>query len=229
MARKRLDLIGVIGELLITAGVITILFVVWQVFINDPVVSAKQQFSAENFSKPTQVEKPQFREINGKLQQGQVFGKMFIPRFDKNYERLVGQGTLQKVTLNEIGIGHYIKSQWPGEVGNFAVAAHRTSYGAPFGKIDTLRNGDLIFVQTNTHWFTYKYLQTKIVRPNQIGVISEVPQGLIGAKAGGKYMTLTSCHPKWSNSQRIVVWLELAGQQAITDGEPLELLKLKAK
>jgi sortase A len=219
--------LSVTGELLITAGTILMLFVVWQVYINDPVESAKQEVTAKTYVEPTQTPEKPFVPITKNMKQGKVFGKLFIPRFGKTYERLIGQGTFQAVTLNKIGPGHYINTQWPGEEGNFAVAAHRTSHGAPFNKIDTLKDGDLIFVQTNDSWFTYKYLQTKIVEPTAIGVISKVPKGLDGAKAGGKYMTLTSCHPKWSNNQRIIVWLELIDQQSTDEGKPMELMLLQ--
>jgi sortase A len=219
--------LSVTGELLITAGTILMLFVVWQVYINDPVESAKQEATANTYVEPTQTPEKPFTPITKNMKQGKVFGKLFIPRFGKTYERLIGQGTFQAITLNKIGPGHYLNSQWPGEEGNFAVAAHRTSHGAPFNKIDTLQDGDLIFVQTNDFWYTYKYLQTKIVDPTAIGVISKVPQGLDGAKAGGKYMTLTSCHPKWSNNERIIVWLELIDQQSTDEGKPMELMLLQ--
>jgi sortase A len=167
--------------------------------------------------------------MSSKLPQGKVFAKIYIPRFAKNYVRLIGQGTFQKITLNNIGVGHYVASQWPGQVGNFAVAAHRTSHGAPFFKIDTLTTNDEVFIETNKVWYTYKYLQTKIVTPDNLGVIDKVPVGLNGAAAGGKYMTMTSCNPKWSNTQRIVVWLELVDTQETSLGMPPELVKLQAQ
>lgn len=230
--RKTLE---AIGELFITLGVILLLYVFWQLSINDPVVSETQQTKADNYtSTPTPgtdvtEEVKQFDDIRPNLKQGSVFAKVFIPRFGKAYSRLVGQGTLQKVTLNPIGVGHYRTSEWPGEIGNFAVAAHRTSHGAPFGKIDTLTTGDRVWVETNETWFTYEYRQTKIVKPTALGVITNVPKGLVGAIAGGKYMTMTSCHPKWSNDQRIVVWLELVGTQEASLGLPLDLVRAQTQ
>ena len=226
-AQLKPTFLSVLGELLITAGAIMMLFVVWQLYVNDPVVSAKQEAISQTYVKPTEPTKKPFATISNGLKQGKVFGKLYIPRFGKTYERLIGQGTFQNVTLNKIGPGHYVNSQWPGEEGNFAVAAHRTSHGAPFNKIDTLQQGDLVFVQTNDFWFTYKYRQTAIVAPTEIGVIGKVPSGLTGAVARGKYMTLTSCHPKWSNNQRIIVWLELIDQQVASQGKPYELVMLQ--
>lgn len=209
--KKLFDLIGLIGELLITIGVVLLLYVVWQLGVNDPVVSNTQQQQAQQVPIST-PEKKQFEDVSNKLAQGKVFGKIYIPRFEPGYVRLMGQGTFQKVTLNKVGVGHYLKSQWPGQVGNFAVAGHRTSHGAPFGKIDTLTKGDNVYIETNDGWFTYTYRQTAIVDPSAIEVIDKVPGGMIGAKKGGKYMTMTSCHPKWSNKERIIVWLELTAE-----------------
>jgi sortase A len=226
-AQYRATPLSVIGELLITAGIIMMLYVGWQLFINDPLLADKQQNVSETYVQPQNPDSQPFETISHNLKQGKVFGKLYIPRFGKTYERLIGQGTFQKITLNKIGPGHYLSSQWPGEEGNFAVAAHRTSHGAPFNKIDTLTDGDLVFVQTNDFWFTYKYLQTAIVDPSNIGVINQVPRGLTGAHAGGKYMTMTSCHPKWTNRQRIVVWLELVDQQPSSAGKPVALENLQ--
>jgi len=221
--------VQLLGEVLITIGAVLMLYVVWQVFVNDPIVGSVQQEKAKQFAADKSSTAKPFIEITPNLKQGAVFAKMHVPRFGKDYERLVGEGTFQKVTLNIVGVGHYVTSEWPGEVGNFAVAAHRTSHGAPFADIDQLQNGDRIWVETNDSWFTYEYRQTKIVSPMDIGVIDNLPQGLDGAVYGGKYMTMTSCHPKWSNDQRIVVWLELVETNAKSRGMPADLLEEKRR
>lgn len=224
-ANLRITPLSVIGESLITAGVVMLLFVLWQMFLNDPVVSTKQQTTAQEYYTAEKVEeKPVFRTMTDKMPQGKVFGRIYVPRFDKDYVRLLAQGTLQRITLNDIGVGHYLKSEWAGEVGNFALAAHRNSHGAAFDKIDKLTNGDRVYIETKNKWFTYEYRQTVIVAPTEIGVIAPVPKGMNGAHEGGKYLTLTSCHPKWSaNQQRIIVWLELVEESNATDGVPQDL------
>lgn len=228
----------IVGELLITAGTILMLFVAWQVFINDPLVGARQQKEAAQYQSDTNEavgetevieETVTFDEPSKTLKQGKVFGKMYIPRFGNDYVRLLGQGTMQKITLNTVGVGHYLRTQWPGEVGNFAVAAHRTSHGAPFSDVDKLRDGDRIYVETNKSWFTYQYRQTKIVKPTEVGVINKIPQGMTGAVAGGKYLTLTSCHPKWSNDERIIVWLEQVEERPRQSGMPFALKELRGE
>ena len=221
--------VQVFGEVLITIGVVLMLYVVWQLFVNDPIVGSSQQLKAQQFVADKSPNSKPFIEMKPNLKQGAVFAKLHVPRLGKDYERLVGEGTFQKVTLNVVGVGHYITSEWPGAVGNFAVAAHRTSHGAPFADIDKLQTGDRVWVETNDSWFTYEYRRTKIVHPSEIGVIENVPEGLAGAKSGGKYMTMTSCHPKWSNEQRIVVWLELVKEESKSSGMPADLLEEKRR
>ena len=221
-----------IGELLITAGVVILLYVFWQLFINDPLVGANQQNQANKYQNPTSTTMPgglTLAPIEKGMKQGTVFAKIYIPRFDPRYVRLVGQGTFQKVTLNKIGPGHYLNTAWPGQVGNFAVAAHRTSHGAPFFKIDTLQAGDKIFIETADTWYVYDYRQTKVVLPTDVGVIRSVPIEMDGAHKGGSYMTMTSCNPKWSNTQRIIVWSELEYSQPTSLGMPVELSKLQGQ
>lgn len=212
------------GEILITLGVILMLYVVWQLFVNDPVVSQSQQQQAKEYSIVDHKNPKEFVKMRSNLKQGAVFAKLYVPRFAKDYERLIGQGTFQKITLNVIGVGHYVSTEWPGKPGNFALAAHRTSHGAPFSKIDELRAGDKVWVETNDNWFTYEYRQTAIVEPSDLSVLSDLPPGLTNATKGKSYLTMTSCHPKWSNKQRIVVWFELVKTEPKSGGTPDDLV-----
>ncbi|MFM2024906.1 MAG: hypothetical protein RLZZ56_919 [Actinomycetota bacterium] len=223
--KKSTTLLQVLGELFISAGLVLMLYVVWQVYVNDPIQNNVQQKQSFEYSTKSEIEKKRFVEMRPNLKQGAVFAKIYVPRFGKNYERLIGQGTFQKTTLNVIGVGHYVSSEWPGEVGNFALAAHRTSHGAPFANIDTLKAGDRVWIETNDKWFTYEYRQTAIVDPTQVGVINDVPNGLENAIEGGHYLTMTSCHPKWSNKQRIVVWMSLIQTIDRNQGKPVALIE----
>ena len=224
-SKKSANFLQVLGEMLITAGLVLLLYVVWQVCVNDPIQNNSQQKLSTEYSTQSEIEKKNFVEMRPNLKQGAVFAKIYVPRFGKNYERLIGQGTFQKTTLNVIGVGHYVSSEWPGEAGNFALAAHRTSHGAPFANIDTLKAGDKVWIETNDQWFTYEYRQTAIVDPTQVGVINNVPEGFLNAREGGHYLTMTSCHPKWSNKQRIVVWMALVQTSDKSQGKPVALIE----
>ncbi|MEO0024972.1 MAG: hypothetical protein RL196_1413 [Actinomycetota bacterium] len=183
----------------------------WEPWVSDPITSNHQSNLANSyhFAKPHQPASAQLATPAKVTREGQVFARVTVPRFGDGWVRLVGQGVMWHPTLNEIGIGHYRQTQMPGEVGNFAIAAHRGGFGGTFRNIDQLQLGDKVFVETRDAIYTYRYLQTKIVKPNDINTISKAPRELIGARKGAKYMTMTSCYPTWVNTHRIVVWLEL--------------------
>jgi sortase A len=125
--------------------------------------------------------------------------------------------------LNEIGIGRYSSSEMPGEVGNFAVAAHRGGFGGAFRDIDKLVTGDRVYIETKDTWFIYKFLETEVVKPNEVGVIDSVPEKLDVAVLGGRYLTMTSCTPIFINTDRIISWFELERAQPRSAGMPYDL------
>ncbi len=84
----------------------------------------------------------------------------------------------------------------PGSGGNFGIAGHRTTYGAPFGNLDRVEIGDDILFQTNTNEYKYKVVDIKIVSPEE--------NYLLGS-FGDDRITLSTCHPKFSAKQRLVV------------------------
>jgi sortase A len=94
------------------------------------------------------------------------------------------------------GPGHYPGTPMPGERGNAAIAGHRTTYGAPFNRLDELTPGDQIEVSTLAGSFTYLVEGTQIVRPDQVEVL---------APTADTRLTLTTCHPKYSAKQRLIV------------------------
>jgi sortase A len=211
----------VLGELLVTLGLLVALFAVYEVSIKDEVIGTSQTRLAQEYGNDERMN--EFVDPSQAKGLGDIFGRMYVPRFGGDWTRLVAQGTRWHPTLNEIGIGHYTNSQLPGEVGNFAVAAHRGGFGGAFKNIDRLVDGDRVYLETNGFWYVYKYLQTKIVEPQDVDVLEEIPVGLVGAREGGRYMTMTSCTPIYVNTQRIVVWLELENVFPVADGPPAEL------
>lgn len=103
------------------------------------------------------------------------------------------------------GPGHYPDTSLPGDDGNFAVAGHRTTYGAPFLHLDQLADGDEIIVtdRQRQRW-TYRVSAQRIVAPSDVSVIAPDPLG-----TGRPTITLTTCHPRFSNRQRLIVFGEL--------------------
>lgn len=166
---------------------------------------------------------------HAKLKEGSLIAKVYVPRYGKKYVRTVLQGTSHNTLNNKAGLGHYDETSLPGQEGNFAIAGHRFANGGPMLKIDKLTVGDYAYVKTPTTWYTYKYLQTKVVDPNNVGVIYPVPKGLKGAAVGGHYMTFTSCTPVHINTHRIAAWFELVEEQPVADGMPAALATFLGK
>lgn len=102
------------------------------------------------------------------------------------------------------GPGHYSETPMPGQSGNVALAGHRTTYGAPFNRIDELAVGDEIVVTTIQGRFRYRVAEKFVVDPSQVEVLQPVP--------GRNTLTLTSCHPKYSARQRLIVRGDLSGE-----------------
>jgi sortase A len=107
-----------------------------------------------------------------------------------------GAGDLRK------GPGHYPGTPLPGERGTVGVAGHRTTYGAPFRRLDRLRPGDPIELTTPYGRFTYEVERSRIVPPTAIWVTNRV---------GHDRLIMSACHPLYSAAQRIVVFARLTG------------------
>lgn len=149
-------------------------------------------------------------------EEGEVFAVLKIPRFGDDWKRFVAEGTKWETSLNTVGVGHYSKTSWPGEIGNFAVAGHRGGFGGSFRDINKLQPGDIAEVRTADRIFIYRFIESSIVEPQEVGVISDVPAVLSSAKIGGRYMTLTTCEPIWENTHRYIAWFELASSSPLT-------------
>lgn len=115
--------------------------------------------------------------------------------------RVIVQG-VSKEDLKQ-GPGHYPQTPLPGQPGNSGIAGHRTTYGAPFNRIDELQVGDSIVVTTAQGQFTYTVIPAPgadqawyTVDPSDVSVLAD---------QGDNRITLTACHPKYSAKQRIVV------------------------
>lgn len=135
---------------------------------------------------------------------GEAVAIIRIPKIgvEKAVVEGVSVGALKK------GPGHYPSTPMPGQPGNAAIAGHRTTYGAPFYKLDELAPGDRIEVTTKQGEFVYRVTETRIVSPSQNEVL---------APTDDNRLTLTTCHPRFSAAKRMIVTASL------TD-EPVEAL-----
>lgn len=238
--------IGVVGELLITLGVLLLAFLVWQLWWTDvegnraqaevvrelprmpvPTPTAAQEtgplVAAPRHGEPPVMAEPEYAT---------TFATMQVPRWDGEPERPISEGTDKAEILDVLGVGHYVGTAMPGDVGNFAVAAHRTTYAKPFNRIEELEQGDAVVVRTATGdggpgtdtWYVYRVTSTEVVLPSQVEVIAPVP-GEPGAEPTERFITLTTCHPMFSARERYIVHGVLDYWAPVADGTPAELLE----
>ncbi|MEQ4609706.1 class E sortase [Streptomyces cavourensis] len=150
------------------------------------------------------------------------------PRWDQAYAVLriprigltapVAEGTGKGGVLDRGYVGHYTRTAQAGQAGNFALAGHRNTHGEPFRRIDRLRRGDRITVETREAVYTYSVDQSLArTAPSDSGVIAPVPRSDITTSAGygepGYYLTLTTCTPEFSSRYRLVVWGKLTAMR----------------
>ena len=203
-------LVGWLGELLITAGVLVLLFVAWQLWWTDATANREQarlvQALTDDFRSGADGTGTVGADAFPDLGEDEAFAIIRIPRFGADYARPVIEGVGRPVLA--LGVGHYEDSADPGAIGNFAVAGHRTTYGRPFHDIDELRDGDRVIVETEPTVYVYEVTGHEIVRPWQTEVIAPVPDEP-GATPRDAMITMTSCHPKYSATQRYVTHGEL--------------------
>ena len=220
--------LGVLGELLVTAGVVVLLFVAWQVGYSSliegraqaGVVAELEASSPDGSALPELPDGPLVAGTAPSLDDGAIFAIIRIPRFGADWARPVYEGITQGTLAK--GPGHYPRTALPGQIGNMAIAGHRTTHGHPFFEIDALVDGDVIVIETRQSYVVYRMARSTIVRPSQSEVVAAVPQKL-GAKPTEAWLTLTSCHPKFSAAQRYIVFAKLDRVVPRSEGAPPEL------
>jgi sortase A len=136
------------------------------------------------------------RAFGRRLEPGDPMGRIVMPAIGVSevFVEGTGAGDLRK------GPGHYPATPLPGERGTVAIAGHRTTYGAPFRRIDRLDPGDTIELRMPYGRFTYRVERTRIVPPTETSVTDRVDHDRL---------VLSACHPLYSAAQRIVVFARL--------------------
>ncbi|MET0788836.1 MAG: class E sortase [Cellulomonas sp.] len=231
-------IIGVIGEILITLGVLLFAFLVWQLWWTDVVGNRAQaeivrELPFEPLPTPTAgapagpVVAPPRRDeppVMAEPPHATTFATIQVPRWDGEPERPISQGTDRATVLDVLGVGHYEGTAMPGGVGNFAIAGHRTTFAKPFNRIAELQVGDPLVIRTTDNvWYVYRVTSTEIVNPSDVGVIAPVP-GDPGAVPTERMITLTTCHPMFSARERYIVHGVLDYWAPVADGIPAELV-----
>ena len=227
----------VLGELLITGGVVLLLFVGWQLWWTNVEADAKQTEAIQNFAgqltspviPAESVDPTTFGDpvVGTAPANGETIGIMYIPRFGADYTRPIIEGTGADV-LDTLGLGHYGSTSMPGAVGNFAVAGHRQTHGAVLDSIHTLVPGDKIYVQTADGFYTYVFRNNQIVLPNRTDVLLPVPTQQ-GVAPEERILTMTSCNPRFGSQERIIAYSVMEGWQPASAGPPSDIAAQVAK
>ncbi|HEX6970359.1 MAG TPA: class E sortase [Micromonosporaceae bacterium] len=216
------------GELLITLGLVVLLYAGYEVFGKTAVVHAEQDRLSEQLAEAWAEEPPATDPTVSPTPSasappaptvpagGKPIAGLYIPRLDKQW--VVVEGVSQKDI--RYAPGHYPDTAGPGQIGNFSIAGHRNR--ATFWRLDEMRNGDPIIVESKNTWHVYRVTKVHIVKPTQVEVVAPVP-GQPGVKPTEAMLTLTTCHPKLDNYQRLIVHAELVRSQPKSDGRPAEL------
>ncbi|MCG5463657.1 class E sortase [Micromonospora sp. MED01] len=215
--------VRVTGEILITFGLVVLLFAGYEVWGKSAIVDAHQNDLNNELAQawgptddPTVAPSVGPSVKPSPPVRGKPLAGLYIPKLDKNWVVVEG------VTQQDIRFapGHYPTSALPGQVGNFSVAGHRNR--ATFWRLDELDEGDPIVVESKTDWYVYRVSQSRIVRPTQVEVVAPVP-GEPNKKATKRMLTLTTCNPKFDNYQRLIIHAELDRTQPKSAGRPAEL------
>lgn len=216
--------LGVVGELLITAGVLVLLLVVYELYITGIYTRAEQhklkkQIEA-TFTPPPAVPSTGIPPVETEPAVGQPVAIMYAKALGDTWKWAVVEG----VDADQLakGPGHYPKTAMPGGVGNFVVSGHRTTHGAPFFHADSFKPGDAIVVETAQAWYVYKVTSSSVVSPHQVSVILPVPDQP-GVDPTQKLITLTTCNPRYSASQRMIIHGELSETDPKTGPAPVAL------
>lgn len=206
-----------VGQLLITAGVVVLLFVVYELWITNFYTQHEQHVLAKQLQR--QWSAPPTAGLNPPFD-GQGLAILYVPSLGRDYHEVIVQGV--SVADLRKGPGHYPGTAMPGQIGNFVLSGHRTTYGAPFNRLNLLARGDAIVIETRTTWYTYDVTSTEIVLPNDLAVVAAVPDHP-GVRPTQAMITLTTCNPEYSATQRLVVHGKLVGQQPRSAGAPAAL------
>lgn len=245
--------VQVFGELLLTLGMVVLLFVFYTLHVTSWISAGKQADATEALQE-------QWSNPRGTVDRpllGEGFARLSMPALGPDYAFTLLEGTDQDTLA--VGPGHYVDTAMPGQPGNFALAGHRNGKGAPFLDLDLLESCDALVVETRDTWFVYRVLPMademegwasgkgsqprcsgvgplpapypevpgrRIVQPSQTEVIEPVP-GLPDAPLPPgqqeKLITLTTCHPKFSAEKRLIIHGVLVAQYPKGGAPPVEL------
>lgn len=218
--------VGLLGEVLVTLGVLVLLYVGWELGWNSFTADRAQQSVAAEVSDAfaggsSAAQAPVLAPGETPIPDT-VFALLRIPRLGGSEHVLpvyegTGRDTLAK------GIGHYVGTALPGQIGNLGLAGHRITHGNPLWDIDTIVAGDALVVETRDAYYVYRAVRHVVVAPNRVDVVAPVPEHP-GATPTQAWLTLTSFHPKYSSRERYILFAQLEQTIPRAQGLPASML-----
>jgi sortase A len=223
-----------VGWLLVVAGAVVLLYVVYLLWFTNLGSDRAQRDLAETWSltvpdNPVATEDDEVGDgdADGDADEPPSPGSAYAALwFERDGERVVTDDVVYVVegvdweTL-KLGPGRYPGSDRVGGAGNLSIAGHRQGWGAPFLHLDQLQVGDTIHVvdRDGREW-VYAFREQQIVAPTDTWVIDQDPLG-----RGEPTITLTTCHPLYSSAERLIAFGELLDEPLASEmGEPVSEL-----
>jgi sortase A len=223
--------LGAVGRIMITAGVLILLFVAYQLWgtgireaqaqnrlekqFEQKLAEANTEGDSAVITDPASSSPPSTPADSVPSSVPATSTSLAPPMEAPREGEVLGKIEIPKIGLSAFvvegvgvddlknGPGHYPGTPLPGQQGNASIAGHRTTYGAPFANVDDLDTGDPITVTTLQGSFHYAVTGQEIVSPDAIEVLDSKPDA--------NELTLTACHPKYSASKRIIIHAQLQG------------------
>ncbi|WP_374209107.1 class E sortase [Kitasatospora sp. A2-31] len=214
-----LAVVGFVGELLITLGLVLGLFVAYSLWWTNVEADAaaarasdrlRDSWAAGPSAPPGgPAATPSPGASGPAYAAGDGVGFLHVPAMGRDYQVLIRMGT-DPDTLAEGVAGVYeqpYRAAMPWDAaGNFALAAHRDGHGAKFHDLDAVQKGDAIVVETKDKWYVYRVDSTLAETSKyDTGIVAPVPKGS-GYQSPGRYITLTTCTPVYTSRYRMAVW-----------------------
>lgn len=208
------------GELMLTVGMVLLLFATYEVYGKVWEINAGQNQLDSQLDQQWAAPGSGGQTAADPLP-GDAVARLHIPRLGKKW--VVVEGVSQRDIKK--APGRFPTSQMPGELGNFAMAGHRTP--AIWWDLDKMEDNDLVIVETRTAWLVYRVVVANLIikptAPGAWGMVAGANPDRPGAKPTKKLLTMMTCNPKWDNYERLIVRAQLVKQRPKSAGNPPEL------
>lgn len=208
--QKFIRIIGVVGRVLVVLGLVLLYYtgyLLWGTSIQTNQAQAELEAELRQSHDAAAVEQLEAGEIPvarpaGEIKLGDPLFQIVIPKIGLHKTVVSGVGDQEL----KAGPGHFPDAPYPGEKGNVPVSGHRTTYGAPFYRLDELDVGDELFLERDGVRYKYRMDEEQIVRPTQTEVVDD---------RGRDELTLTTCHPRYSAAQRLIIHAAFVGAEKV--------------